>query len=628
VVEERAKRKLSAILSADVKGYSRLMGEDELATVRTLEAYREVITEVTEKYRGRVVDSPGDNVLAEFASIVDAVESAVEIQGQLKVRNDKLDDNRRMEFRIGINLGDVIEEGVRIYGDGVNIAARVEGLADGGGVCISGTAYDQVKNKLNLGYEYLGEHAVKNIIEPVRVYRLKIAPKITGKVTTGKKPTPTTRQWVPVVGLLALLIVGSFLIWNFFFRSAPSQKRSELVAITAIPLTGRASVAVLPFKNLSKDPEQEYFSEGITNDIITDLSKFKELLVIASNTVFTYKDKSVNVKEVSEKLGVRYVLEGSVQKLGNKLRINAQLVDGGTGHHLWAERFDRHSEALFEVQDEIVQTLVTTLAIKVDEAERARAMRKDTENLEAYDYALRGEELLLRGGRSATIKAKEMFRKAVDLDANYASAYVGLGWAYYIEAVAGWTEFPMKAMEKAMSLGQQARDILETDADVHALLGSVNLRLENYDLAINQLNRAIELNPNHALSHLRLGTILLFVGRADEAIQLLEAGLRYNPFTDPDDYGRLALAYYIKGNYDDVIKMLQKDLVRAPKNPFHHIILAAAYAQENMMEEAKRSAETVMNLFPFFEVDSSFTLFRNPEDRDKIIEGLRKAGFK
>jgi adenylate cyclase len=629
VTEERAKRKLSAILSADVKGYSRLMGEDELETVRTLEAYRVVITEVTENYRGRVVDSPGDNVLAEFASIVDAVESAVEIQRQLKARNAELNENRRMEFRIGINLGDVIEEGFRIYGDGVNIAARVEGLAEGGGICISGTAYDQVKNKLDLDYEYLGEHSVKNIVEPVRVYRFTMEPKPVETATSEERPRPTTWRWATVGGLLAIIVVaGTFLIWNFYFRSASSQKKSASVAITAIPLSGRASIAVLPFKNLSKDPEQEYFSEGITNDIITDLSKFRELLVIASNTVFTYKGKSVNVKKVSQDLGVRYVLEGSIHKLGNKLRINAQLIDGATGHHLWAERFDRHSEALFEVQDEIVQTIVTILSIKVDEAERARAMRKDTDNLEAYDYALRGKELLLSGGRSETIKAKEMFRRAIELDSRYASAYVGLGWAYYVEAVAGGTEFPLKAMEKALSLGQQAMDIVEADADVHALLGSVNLRLENYDLAINQLNRAIELNPNHALSHLRLGTIMLYVGRADESIQLLEAGIRYNPYTVPDDYGRLALAYYIKGNYDDAIKILQKDLVRSPKNPFHHIILAAAYAQESMMEEATRSAEAVMNLFPFFEVDSAFTLFRNQEDRNKIIEGLRKAGFK
>ena len=629
MTEERAKRKLSAILSADVKGYSRLMGEDELATVRTLEAYRTVITEITGKYSGRVVDSPGDNVLSEFVSIVDAVESAVEIQKQLKVRNTELDENRRMEFRIGINLGDVIEEGVRIYGDGVNIAARVEGLAEGGGICISGTAYDQVKNKLNLDYEYLGEHAVKNIVEPVRVYRLTIEPKPVESGIGEERPRPKTRRWKTVGGILAIIVVaGTFLIWNFYFRSVSSSNKSSSVAITAIPLAGRASIAVLPFKNLSGDSEQEYFSEGITNDIITDLSKFRELLVIASNTVFTYKGKSVNVKEVSQELGVRYVLEGSVQKLGNKLRINAQLIDGTTGAHLWAERFDRHSEALFAVQDEIVQTIVAMLAIKVDEAERTRAMRKDTDNLAAYDYALRGEELLLSGGRSATIKAKEMFRTAIELDSRYASAYVGLGWAYYVEAVAGGTEFPLKAMEKALSLGQQAMDIVEADADVHALLGSVNLRLENYDLAINQLNRAIELNPNHALSHLRLGTIMLFVGRADEAIQLFQAGLRYHPYTEPADYGRLALAYYIKGKYEDAIRTLKQDIGRSQKNSFYYVILAAAYAQEGLMEEAKLSAEAVLKLFPFFEVDSSFTLFQNPEDRNKIIEGLRKAGLK
>ncbi len=234
----------------------------------------------------------------------------------------------------------------------------------------------------------------------------------------------------------------------------------------------------------------------------------------------------------------------------------------------------------------------------------------------------------MSGGRSATIKAKEMFRTAIELDSRYALAYVGLGWAYYVEAVAGGTEFPLKAMEKALSLGQQAMDIVEADADVYALLGSVNLRLENYDLAINQLNRAIELNPNHALSHLRLGTIMLFVGRADEAIQLFQAGLRYHPYTEPADYGRLALAYYIKGKYEDAIRTLKQDIGRSQKNSFYYVILAAAYAQEGLMEEAKLSAEAVLKLFPFFEVDSSFTLFQNPEDRNKIIEGLRKAGLK
>ncbi len=306
MTEERAKRKLSAILSADVKGYSRLMGEDEFGTVRTLEAYREMIVEVIRNYSGRVVDSPGDNVLAEFSSVVDAVECAVEIQKELKVTNSELPQNRRMEFRIGINLGDVIEEGERIYGDGVNITARIEGLAEAGGICISRSVYDQVKNKIALGYEYLGEHDVKNISEPVPVYRILIEPDVSVLKTS---------------------------------------KRYKL--------SNKPSIAVLPFDNISGDPEQEYFSDGITEEIITALSKVPKMFVIARNSTFTYKGKPVKVQQVSKELGVKYVLEGSVRKAGNRVRITAQLVDAITGHHLWAERYDRDLEDIFALQDEI-----------------------------------------------------------------------------------------------------------------------------------------------------------------------------------------------------------------------------------------------------------------------------------
>jgi tetratricopeptide (TPR) repeat protein len=366
----------------------------------------------------------------------------------------------------------------------------------------------------------------------------------------------------------------------------------------------------------------------MTNDIITDLSKFREMLVIASNTVFTYKGKPVNIKDVSRELGVRYVLEGSVQKAGDNVRINAQLIDATTEHHLWAERYERDTKDLFSVQDEIVQTIVAILAIRIDAAERDRVMRKDTDNLEAYDYALRGKEYLLSRTRSANIKAKEMFRKAIELDSRYALAYAGLGWSYYLGAVAGWTEFPEQALEQALAYGQEAMRIGEPDAPTHALLGSVYLRLGKYDLAINELQQAIELNPNHALSHLQLGTIMLFAGQTDEAIQLLQTGLRYHPYTEPDNYARLALAYYLKGKYEDAIFTFEQLLGQNPNNEWIHIGLAAAYAQAGRNEDAKHSADMVKRLHPFFEVDSSFTLFRNPADRDKILEGLRKAGFK
>src|SRR2546422_8227219 len=339
-------RKLTAILSADVKGYSRLMGDDEEATIRTLTVYRAVLATLIQQHRGRVVDSPGDNLLAEFASAVDAVRGAVEIQRDLQVKNAELPPERRMEFRIGINVGDVVVEGERLYGDGVNIAARLEALAEGGGICLSGTVYDQVENKLALGYESLGEQTVKNIANPVRVYRV-IEPEAI----------------------------------------AAAQVRSKDTALV-LPLPDKPSLIVLPFVNLSNDAEQEYFSDGLTEDITTDLSQLSSLFVISRNSAFTYKGKAAKVRDISREMGVRYVLEGSVRKAGDRVRISAQLVDATTDHHLWAERYDRPLTDIFAVQDEIVQQLVTTLRVEVQEAELERVRRIPTTNLSAYDSLL------------------------------------------------------------------------------------------------------------------------------------------------------------------------------------------------------------------------------------------------
>jgi adenylate cyclase len=565
--------------------------------------------------------------LAEFASVIDAVQCALEIQAELKARNADLPESRRMKFRIGVNLGDVVEEGERIYGDGVNIAARLESLAEAGGICISGIVFEQIENKLAAGYEYLGEQSVKNIPKPVPVYRIITDPKAAGKVI-GKARTRSRRwQWTAVAAVVLVIGTAIVAIWNFYFRSAPTHETAGIVPKPAIPLAERASIAVLPFKNLSGDPEQEYFSDGITNDIITDLSKFREMFVIASNTVFTYKGKPLKIKDVSRDLRVQYVLEGSVQKAGNKVRINAQLIDATKGHHLWAERYDRDLDDLFTVQDEIVQTIVMKLAIKVDAAERARAMRKDTDNLEAYDYVMRGEEFLYRGTRSANIKAKELFKNAIELDSGYALAYTALGWSYYLGAINGWTEFPQQAIEKALGFGQKALSIGEPDAFTHALLGSGYLRLGKYDLAISELQRAIELNPNDALSHLRLGTVMLYAGQTDEAIQMLQTGLRFDPYSELDHYWHLGLAFYLKGKYEDATRTLEQALSFAPNFAWNHIALAAAYAQAGRSEDAKRSAESAKKLHPFFDVESSFTLFRNPADRNEFHEGLRKAGL-
>ena len=331
MVEERAKRKLTAILSADVKGYSRLMGDDELATIETLKRYRKVITTFVRQYRGRVVDSPGDNVLAEFASVVDGVECAVKIQEELKTKNNELPENRRMEFRIGVNLGDVVEDGERIYGDGVNISARIEGLAAGGGICISGTAFDQVESKLGLGFEYLGERSVKNIKKPVRVYRVMM-----------------------------------------------KNSASDLGMERELPLPDKPSIAVLPFVNMSGDPEQEYFSDGITEEIITGLSKIPRLFVTARNSTFVYKDQPVKIRQIGRELGVRYVLEGSVRKSGNQVRVSAQLIDANTQNHIWAERYDRELKDIFAIQDDITMSIMIALQVKLTDGDQAALRAKGT----------------------------------------------------------------------------------------------------------------------------------------------------------------------------------------------------------------------------------------------------------
>jgi adenylate cyclase len=333
MTQEGYKRKLTAILSADVEGYSRLMGEDEDATIKTLTTYRELMTTLITKHRGRVVDSPGDNLLAEFTSVVDAVRCAVEIQEELRVRNAELPETKRMHFRIGINLGDVVEEGERIYGDGINIAARVEGLAEGGGICISGTVYDSIKNKLSLSYESLGEHTVKNIKEPVRVYRMRVGPEAAAHVEGEEKPHPKSWRKAALAALIVLIVAaGAVTIWHFYFRPPPIEPASEEKMAYSLP--DKPSIAVLPFDNMSGDPQQDYFSDGLTEEIITALSKTDQLFVIARNSTFTYKGKPVKVQQIAEDLGIRYVFEGSVRKEADRVRITAQLVDAIKGRHI------------------------------------------------------------------------------------------------------------------------------------------------------------------------------------------------------------------------------------------------------------------------------------------------------
>ena len=468
MVRNDIQRKLKAIFSADVQGYSKLMGDDDEHTVNTITLYRDIVAELIEKGHGRVVDAPGDNILAEFDSSLDAVQSAITIQNALRVENDKLPDNRRMDFRIGINLGDVIHKDDRIYGDGVNIAARIESLADPGGICISRGVYDQVDDKLEIGFADLGLHSVKNIRKPVNIYKVLLDPKDAGRFIDAPKMKAPNRLWVIAAILAMVVVIGSTGIW--YYQSMPDFEPTSVDRMT-YPLPDKPSIAVLPFVNMSDDPQQEYFVDGITNDIITALSEFKFLFIIASTSSFAYKGKPVNVQDVSEELGVRYVLEGSVQRTSDRMRINAQLIDATTGKHLWAKRYDRDAQRLFDIQDEIVETIVATLAFEVDAEERERVARKKPEKLEAYDFWLRGRNAWFGFTKEANAKAGELFDKAIDLDPNWARPYGYMAWVHVNDSRFGWSENPEKSMELALEWAQKCFALDPNDYKTHWALG-------------------------------------------------------------------------------------------------------------------------------------------------------------
>jgi TolB-like protein/class 3 adenylate cyclase len=434
------KRKLSAILSADVKGYSRMMGTDEEATVRNITVYREVFTEYVLQHRGRIVDTPGDNILAEYESVVDALKCGMEIQEALKVKNANLPANRRMEFRIGINLGDVIQEEKRIYGDGVNIAARIEGLADPGGICISRSAYDQLRGKLKVGYEYLGEHAVKNISEPVRVYRVLTDPGYAGKVLGEKRYLNTiSRKWATVVIATLIIVSGGLTAWVFQLNQSRKIEPVSMEKL-AFPLPEKPSVAILPFKDLSSDQSHQYLVNGTTDAVRIALARVPNLFVIDHNSSSLYKDKDLKIKQVAEELGVRYVIEGSVQQSGETTRINAKLIDAIAGRYIWAETFDSKPADLLVLQDEISQMIANELEVQLTEGEQARIWFRQTDNLEAYRKFRIGKEHYRKRNKRDNITARKLYEQAILLDPEFAEAECHLGFTYIQDALNGWTK--------------------------------------------------------------------------------------------------------------------------------------------------------------------------------------------
>ena len=627
MTEERAKRKLSAVLSADVKGYSRLMGRDEAGTVDRLKEYRTLMTEVIQQYRGRVVDSPGDNILAEFASVVDATESAVKIQQELKNRNAELPIDSRMEFRIGINLGDVIEDGDRIYGDGVNIAARMESLAEAGAICISGTSYDQIKNKLNLGYKNLGENRVKNIAEPVRVYRVLMDPGSAGTVIDARRKH---KKWMALAVVILIIAIGGLLNWYFFLHKS-TQRQPALLEKMVLPLSDKPSIAVLPFDNLSGNPEQEYFSDGLTEEIITALSKTPKVFVIARHSAFIYKGKSVKVQKVGRELGVRYVLEGSVRKAGDKVRITAQLIDATTGKHLWAERYDRNLRDIFAIQDEITLAIIKAMQVELTKGEMADLTGRGTKNLDAYLKALQAQEQWWRMDKQGTLKARQLALEAIAIDPRYGYPYAIVSWAHMMEVWLQSSESPKESMKLAVEAIQKALTLDESDYRIHIVLSNLYIMQGENDEAISSARRALELCPGGAFAHAVLGTALRYACRFSESVQFREQAIKLDPFPTALEFRNLALAYSRVGRYDDAIAEYKKALHMNPNDWAVHYGLAEAYAKLNRKEEARMAAEELLRARPNFSLnwlaETSVPMYAK-ECRSKInddIEFLRKA---
>jgi len=627
---EEFKRKLTAILSADVKGYSRLMGEDEEATVRTITAHRKVIASVIEKYRGRVVDSPGDNILAEFVSVVDAVQSAVEIQEVVRAKNAELPEDRRMEFRIGINLGDVIQEGERIYGDGVNIAARVEGLAEPGGICISGSAYEQIENKLALGYEYVGEHTVKNIVKPVRVYRVPTGRETLQKVTAEKKPTPGWQKAALAVVIALIVVAGGVVIWKSSRPPTSPPVETASVEKMAYPLPDKPSIAVLPFNNLSGDPEQEYFSDGMTEQIITGLSKISSLFVIARNSTFTYKGKPIKIQQVSEELGVKYVLEGSVQKSGDRVRISAQLIDAIKGNHLWSETYDRELKDIFAVQDNITQKILSALQVKLTQGEQARVWARGTKNLQAYLKILQAREKWILMNKESNALARQLAEESIALDPDYAFAYVILAGTHMMDVFLGSSKSREDSMKQAIALNKKALALDDSLPNAHSQLGILYAMTGQHDKGVAEAKLGVELDPNSASAHRILGLTLSYAGRPEEAIPMLKKAIRLEPFTPGIYYDNLGGAYRDAGQCDEAISAYEEALRRASSNFRTHAGATAAYSICGREEEARAAAAEVLRINPDFSCDSyaKSLFYKNQADIDLIIVALRRAGLK
>jgi adenylate cyclase len=571
-------RRLAAILAADIAGYSALMGSDEARTVRDLKGHQAVVLPMVGDFGGRVIDTAGDGLLAEFPSVLNAVECAVAIQRKMVERNAAVEPEWHMEFRIGINLGDVIYDNDRIFGDGVNIAARLEGIAEPGGICVSGKVHDEIRARIGLAYEDLGARQLKNIAEPVRVYGIRL-------------------------------------------------DRAPKHPVLALP--DKPSIAVLPFQNMSGDPEQEFFSDGMTEDLITDLSKVSALFVIARNSSFSYKGRSVKVQEIGRDLGVRFVLEGSVRKAGNRVRITAQLIDAGSGGHLWAERFDRDLTDIFSTQDEVVEKIVGALAVKLTQGEEQRLRRRGTGNVDAYESYLRARGLLGRGTRESIAQANAMHRRAIEIDSNFAAPHAGLALAVISDYASGWAPDPAQALDEAETWARRAVELNDQEPVSHMALAAVLLWRRDHEGALVESRRMMALDPNFAQGYAATGLGLTYAGRAAEALEPLTMAMRLDPHYPAMVLHFLAQANFSLGKYEIAAQQLVDRIARNPGTDASRMFLASCYGHLGRAEDARAAWAELLKVNPDFSVAQRARVlpYKDPGDFQRIVDGLAKAGL-
>jgi len=582
------------------------------------------------QHSGRVIDSPGDNLLAEFGSAVDALECAVDIQKRLKKENARFVVGKRLQFRIGINIGDIVQDEDRIYGSGVNIAARIEGLADPGGVCISRNAYDHIKDKLKLGYEYLGQHEVKNIKDPVRVYRVLSDPEDAGKLI-GEEPKRAKKKWVLPVVIVSAIILAS-IVWHFYQSTMKPDIEPASMEKMALPLPDLPSIAVLPFDNMSGDPKQEFLSDGITENIITALSKVPRLFVIARNSTSTYKGKPVKVKQVSEELGVQYVLEGSVQRSADRIRVTAQLIDALKGHHLWAERYDRDLTEIFALQDEITLKILKAIQVKLTEGETYRAVpyAGGKQDLDCYLKAMEALGHVQRANIEDNNVARRIAEEAIATCPEPQKPYSLMAAIHMMDYWFGTTKSPRKSIEKAIKLAQKSLAVDDSHAEVHALLGQLYCLAKMWDKAIAEGEKGVALNPSGADVKYWYAATLTYAGRAEEAILLFEKAIRLNPFGPSRYFLSYGHALLYVGRFDEAVSAYKKALQREPNNFFAHLRLAATYNMMGLEKEAQAEASEVLRLKPKFSLDyfAKVLRYKDRTETEKIITALRKAGLK